>query len=273
MGDSDGCRGNGDSAKPFPFSANERSRHTASQASSDDVRREVPTSASSLHHLPRRLQRPCTSPIRPSQRDKGGGGGGGGGGVGVVWVVVVVEEKKEEEEEVVVGASGLYSCLDRGALGNPGDRRFPQIFEFSRGVCSPPCTGHISTAFCLQPDDDPYGSGVTGYTLSPEIQHCKHSDLQHMKQHGGRDMEAKPTHRGPSDAEHQRHRGVATSARVSLRSRGRVNRRGMLSEASELICLIFRQTLVSASDQDDRGLLGEEERERTEGEKEPTASN
>lgn len=75
-------------------------------------------------------------------------------------------------------------------------------------------------------------------------------------------MEAKPTHRGPSDAERQRHRGVATSARVSQRSRGRVNRRGMLSEASELICLIFRQTLVSASDQDDRGLLEEEERER-----------
>lgn len=26
MGDSDGCRGNGDSAKPFPFSANEVKR-------------------------------------------------------------------------------------------------------------------------------------------------------------------------------------------------------------------------------------------------------
>ena len=70
----------------------------------------------------------------------------------------------------------------------------------------------------------------------------------------GRDTEAKPTHWGPSDAE------VTTPARVSQRSRGRVNQRGMSSKASEFICLILRQkkekkTLVSASDQDE---LGEE---------------
>lgn len=88
-------------------------------------------------------------------------------------------------------------------------------------------------------------------------------------------MEAKPTHWGPSDDESQQHRGVTHPARVSQRSRGRVNQRGMLSKASEFICLIFRQTLLSASDQDDCGLLEEEERE-TEGnlrESEPTASN
>lgn len=42
---------------------------------------------------------------------------------------------------------------------------------------------------------------------------------------------------------------------------GRVNQRGMLSKASEFICLIYRQTLVSASDQDDCGSLEEEARE------------
>lgn len=33
MGDSDGCRGNGDSAKPFPFSANEVGGHLQQRSS------------------------------------------------------------------------------------------------------------------------------------------------------------------------------------------------------------------------------------------------
>ncbi len=91
----------------------------------------------------------------------------------------------------------------------------------------------------------------------------------------GQDKEAKPTDWGPSDAESQRRCGVTPPARVSQRSRGRVNQRGMLSKASEFICLIFRQTLVSASDRDDGGLLEEEERGtgRNLRESEPTASN
>lgn len=43
---------------------------------------------------------------------------------------------------------------------------------------------------------------------------------------------------GGGHTESQRHRGVTTPARVSEGSRGRVNQRGMLSKASEFICLI-----------------------------------
>lgn len=98
-------------------------------------------------------------------------------------------------------------------------------------------------------------AGFTGLSRVPEVDWTLYVFLQvgtrRPYQHTG----------GPSDAESQRHRGVTTPARVSQRSRGRVNRRGMLSKASEFICLIYRQTLVSASDQDDCGLLEEEARE------------
>lgn len=73
--------------------------------------------------------------------------------------------------------------------------------------------------------------------------------------HGGQTNRLRPLWRWRGHGE------VTTPARVSERSGGGVNQRGMLSKASEFICLIFRQTPLSASDQDDGGLPEEEKRE------------